>query len=105
MAMKSFYDSSSLFSRLIAFFVGCIERFGTNWRFILFTSEAFTSVRTTALHFFSPSHLLLMRWDDYSMSFKRAWDLMGSILSFASGDEKLRRVIVEGDVNMRAGTR
>jgi hypothetical protein len=58
MAMKIFYDSSSLLSRLIAFFDGFIERSDINWRFILFTSEAFTSVRTIALHFFFLSHIL-----------------------------------------------
>jgi hypothetical protein len=88
MAMKIFYDSESLFNRW--FFDGFIERSDTNWRFILFTSEAFTSVRIIALQLLFPISypFFLMRWDDYSMGFEGAWGLMGLIVSFESGDEK-----------------
>jgi hypothetical protein len=46
-------DSFSLFSTLNALLDGIIERFGTNSAFHLLTSEAFTFVGNTALHFFT----------------------------------------------------
>jgi hypothetical protein len=52
-----------------------------------------------------PNLIDFLRWDDFSMDFKRALGLMALILSGEREDEKQDRYDSEVGVNMRAGTK